>query len=42
VARLAAPELAAQWPAETTQRWEPRPDAALGARYQRFLEAVGA
>ena len=41
VARLAAPEIAAHWPAEPTQGWEPRPDAALRARYRRFLDAVG-
>jgi glycerol kinase len=41
VARLAAPEFAAHWPAEPTQGWEPQPDAALRARYQRFIDAVG-
>jgi glycerol kinase len=41
VARLAAPEFAAQWPAAPTQTWEPRPDAALRARYLRFIGAVG-
>lgn len=41
VARLAAPGLAARWPAAPTQAWEPRPDAALRTRYRRFLDAVG-
>jgi glycerol kinase len=41
VARLAAPEFAVHWPAEPTQGWEPQPDAALRARYQRFIDAVG-
>ena len=42
VARLAAPEFAAAWPAAPRQTWEPRPDAAVRARYLRFLGALGA
>jgi glycerol kinase len=42
VARLAAPELTAQWQRAPTQTWEPQADPALQARYQRFLEAVAA
>ncbi|MGH8253683.1 MAG: FGGY family carbohydrate kinase [Steroidobacteraceae bacterium] len=41
VARLAAPELTEQWPDAPIQTWEPRPDAALRARYARFLDAIG-
>ena len=41
VARLAAPGFAALWPAAPIQTWEPQPDAALRARYLRFLGAIG-
>ncbi len=40
VARLAAPDLAAQWQHTPTQTWEPQADPALLARYQRFLDAL--
>jgi glycerol kinase len=42
VARLAAPGLTAQWERSPTQTWEPQPDPALQARYQRFLDALAA
>ena len=42
VARLAAPAFTAQWASAPTQSWEPQPDPALQARYQRFLDAVAA
>jgi glycerol kinase len=40
VARLAAPALTANWSGAPTRTWQPEPDAALQARYRRFLEAV--
>jgi len=40
VARLAAPDLAANWPGTPTRSWQPERDAELEARYRRFLEAV--
>jgi glycerol kinase len=40
VARLAAPGLTEYWPGATTRTWQPEPDAALQARYRRFLDAV--
>jgi glycerol kinase len=40
VARLAAPVMAANWPGTATRCFQPEPDAALPARYQRFLDAV--
>jgi len=40
VARLAAPDLAANWPGTPTRSWQPERDAALQARYHRFLDAV--
>ena len=42
VARLAAPAFTAQWASAPTQSWEPQPNPALQARYQRFLDAVAA
>jgi glycerol kinase len=40
VARLAAPQLAESWASAPLQAWEPQPDAALRARYRRFLDAI--
>jgi glycerol kinase len=40
VARLAAPALTAHWPGSATRTWQPEPDAALQARYRRFLDAI--
>lgn len=42
VARLAAPDLAAHWPGAATRTWQPERDAALQARYHRFLATVDA
>ena len=42
VARLAAPELAAQWADTPPRTWLPEPDPALHARYRRFIDSIAA